>query len=671
MKKIVFLIAFLSLFISTNAGNKGIQQTIKNIDGKRYIVEPADSYALIEDILLVKLNQNVGQIPEELNIVNSNKLGFHYVSVPEGIDIEEYADILKKDDRFDIVEFLGEAKYCFTPNDTYISNQWHINRINLNKAWDITTGNSNVKVAVIDSGVDAGHSDLGYGNDSYSHVSTTLGYDYTGPCSYQTPSFYHGTFVAGVLGAKTNNSVGVAGVSGGNNSAGITIIPYCVGNDIPNSMYISSAILDAIEDGTDIINLSLSASQTSDIISAIEYAYYHDISIVCAAGNNAPLLGIVFPASNQYTIAVGATDQNDQRSSLSKYGTGIDIVAPGESIYSTTLSNSYLSDGGTSFSAPQVSGVIALMLSVNPNLTPSEIRTILRNTAKKVSGYTYSDGWNQEVGYGRLDAYEAVKAAFKINVTGADMICSEEIYDLGNMPADNMVTLNASSSTTTDISVSVSPNLNIYSYSSGSLTVRKISNGNGYIRVYYKGNLIAEKNVWVGAPVINDVYQNGSYVIIETDDASQTYDDSYYIKIGNRVFPMPGGMFSIFLPRGTYQAEAYASNACGESDHYFTQIVIAGGIHFAVSNVSPDGIVTITRTDDNGEPLSIDVLDTEDKGENIPYTLTNSLTGRVVARGMVPIAGGTLDFSKQSKDVYVLTLLPEGAKEQTFKIALK
>ena len=79
-----------------NAGNKGIQQTIKLIDGKRYIVEPADSYALIEDILLVKLNQNVEQIPEKMNIVNSNKLGFLYVSVPEGIDIEEYADILKK-----------------------------------------------------------------------------------------------------------------------------------------------------------------------------------------------------------------------------------------------------------------------------------------------------------------------------------------------------------------------------------------------------------------------------------------------------------------------------------------------------------------------------------------------------------------------------------------------
>ena len=331
----------------------------------------------------------------------------------------------------------------------------------------------------------------------------------------------------------------------------------------------------------------------------------------------------------------------------------------------------YTPADGTSASTPMVSGVIALMLSVNPNLTPSEIRTILRNTAKKVSGYTYTNGWNQEVGYGRLDAYEAVKAAFKINITGPDMMCEEEIYDLGNMPADNLVTLNTSSPTTTDISISVSPNLNIYSYSNGSLTARKISNGRGYIRVYYKGNLIAEKNVWVGAPVITNVYKEGMTVHIETDDASNAYDTSYYFKINNQTYLIPGGMFSLILPRGIYQAEAYVSNACGESDPYYTQIIIGNTLNFNVSNVSPDGIVTITRVDDNGEPLSRDVLEMKDKNENVPYTLTYSLTGNVVARGNLTITGGVLDFSRQSKGVYALTLSPKESKEQTFKIALK
>jgi len=672
--------------IPGNAGNKGIQQTIKRIDGKRYIVEPADSYALIENVLLVKLNPIVEEIPKELNIVNSNKLGFLYVSVPEGIDIEDYADILKKDDRFDIVEFLGETKCCFVPNDSLYTNQWHIGKIKLNDAWNITTGNSNIKVAVIDTGVDAGHYDLGYGNDTYSHVSTTLGYDYTGPCAYQTPTFFHGTYVAGVLGAKTNNSVGISGVSGGNNSAGIAIIPYCLGNSGSFvSDYDANAILAAVEAGVDIINISMSMPQTSDVTSAIEYAYYHDINIVCAAGNNAPLLGIVFPASNQYTIAVGATDQNDQRCSFSKYGAGLDIVAPGKDIYSTNLNNLYGIrdengyyngcfegfDGGTSFSAPQVSGVIALMLSVNPNLTTSEIRTILRNTAKKVSGYTYTNGWNQEVGYGRLDAYEAVKAAFKINVTGADMVCSQEIYNLGNMPADNMVTLNATTSTTTDICIQVSPNLSIYSYSNKYLTVNKLYNGNGYIRVYYKGNLIAEKKVWVGAPVITNVHKDGMMIYIETDVASQTYDNSYYLLINNNTYPIPGGMFSLILPHGTYNAEAYASNACGESDPYYTQIVIGNNFNFNVSNILEDGLVTITRVNDNGELLSRDVLEMEDKNETVPYILTNSLTGKVVARGNLPITGGVLDFSRQSKGVYALTLSPKEFKEQTFKIALK
>jgi len=669
MKKTFIFISFLLLFISVNAGNKGIQQTIKNIDGKRYIVEEADSYALNEQVLLVKLNPIVEHIPEELEIVNSNKLGFLYIAVPEGFDVEEYADILKNDDRFDIVEFQGEIKCCFIPNDTYQSTQWHINKINLNEAWDITTGNSNIKVAVIDTGVDAGHNDLGYGNDSYSHVSTTLGYDYTRSCIYQTPTYYHGTFVAGVLGAKTNNGVGVSGVSGGNNSAGITIIPYCLGNS--NTFYsthLADAIIDAVDKGASIINISLSSIYDSSVDTAILYAYNHNVSVVCATKNDGEP-NIVYPASNQYTIAVGASGRNDHRCSFSNYGTGIDIVAPGDTIFSTVLSNGYASDFGNSFSAPQVSGVIALMLSVNPSLQPNTIRNILRNTAIKVSGYTYTNGWNQEVGYGRLDAYAAVSGSF-INITGSNMVCTQEIFNISNMPADSLVTLNTNNSST-GISIFVSPNMNIYSYSNGYLTVNKISNGNGYIRVYYKGNLITEKNVWVGAPVINNVYKVGMTYVIETDDASQTYDDSYYIKVGNRVFPMPGGMFSIFLPRGTYQAEAYASNACGESDPYYTQIVIGNNLNFNVSNVSPDGIVTITRMDDNGEPLPREILETENKDETVPYTLTNSLTGKTVARGIIPIAGGTLDFSRQSKGVYVLTLSPKDSKEYSFKISLK
>ena len=134
MKKLIFLLTFTLVLLSSYASNKGFQQTIKNIDGRRYIVEEADFYALNEQVLLVKLNPIVEHIPEELEIVNSNKLGFLYIAVPEGVDVEEYADILKNDDRFDIVEFQGEIKCCFIPNDTYQSTQWHINKINLNEA---------------------------------------------------------------------------------------------------------------------------------------------------------------------------------------------------------------------------------------------------------------------------------------------------------------------------------------------------------------------------------------------------------------------------------------------------------------------------------------------------------------------------------------------------------
>ena len=423
MKNLKAFVMLLALLMPWQVQGYEVTQVVKQIKGIRYIIEAADSYVLNEQVLLVKPKTDDNSVLKNVQIVHTNELGFFHISVPKGIDIEEYATILRESGQFEIVEYVGEIKYedfpCDTiPNDIKYGNQWYVDNINLSGAWALTTGNSNIKVAVIDSGVDAGHADLGYGNDSYTQVSTSMGYDYVNHCSYSTPTYDHGTRVAGVLAAKTNNAIGIAGVSGGNHSAGITIVPYNLGG--PNeassmfSLYLADAILDAVAEGVKVINLSLSMAQASDVISAIEYAYYHNISIVCSTGNDYAS-SISFPASNQYTIAVGASEHNDQRWYMSNYGEGIDLVAPGYNIYTTRSNNQYGFTQGTSFSAPMVSGVIALMLSVNPNLMPSEIYNILRNTAEKVSGYTYTNGWNQEVGYGRLDAYEAVLEALPAN----------------------------------------------------------------------------------------------------------------------------------------------------------------------------------------------------------------------------------------------------------------
>ena len=667
--RLIFSLFFALASIVIQAKNI---QTIKTIDGKRYILDNGEAFVLDEKVLIVKPKTSLYPIPKDLKILNSNRLGFLYIQVPKNIDIEEYADSLRNSKLFDIIEFNGASKCCLEPNDDSIANQWYIDRIHLYEAWDITTGISDVKVAIIDTGVDANHVDLGYGFDSYTHVSTSLGYDYTAGLSYQSPSFFHGTFVAGILGAKTNNSIGIAGVSGGNGSAGITIIPYCMGNSGNFvTYYNANAILDAIDAGAKIINISMSMPQTTDVDYALEYAFSNGVSVVCATGNNGTD-AISYPASNERTISVGAMNYYNLRRPSSNYGEGLDIIAPGESIYSTVLNHNYDYSSGTSFSAPQVSGVIALMLSVNPNLTPAEIRNILRNSANKISEYTYTNGWNQEVGYGLLDAYKAVIQAFNIHVVGSDMVCGEEEYTISNLPAGAAVALNTSNSA--GFSIQVSNNLSIVSYSDGLLTVQKVSTGVGYIFVYYKGHLLTTREVWVGVPIVNDVYFMGGNIYIETVEKSTPDPRYFYIVINGRRYRLLGGVGTIPLTNGTYYVEAYTSNLCGESDHYFGQIVVYGSGLYSLGPISSDHQVTIETIDYSDSPQPLEAMQTmtsKQVAKDVPYELKNAMTGEVSARGEMPAEGGMLDFSRVRSGLYVLMLSPAGRNPETIKLSLK
>ena len=345
---------------------------------------------------------------------------------------------MKSTDDYEFVDYNSFGKYLFSVNDNLIDDQWYLDRIEAKNAWNITTGSSSVKVAVLDSGVDSCHYDLHYGPDNYTHLDIPNGYNYPENVTYSAPLFYHGTMVSGVVGAKTNNDIGIAGISGGNNNAGITILPFNVGNNAPSTNYVISAINRAIEKGAKIMNMSFSVGSNDGVINAINTAYNQGIIIICASGNDYSS-SISFPASHPYTIAVGATNKTNLRESFSNYGNGLDLVAPGVDIKSTVLNNGYNSDDGTSFSAPQVVGVAALILSVNPSLTPSQIRALLCGTCKKVQNYTYNNsGWNQEVGYGLLDAYAALKVVNSF-ISGKSVICDTANYVINGLPSSYTV----------------------------------------------------------------------------------------------------------------------------------------------------------------------------------------------------------------------------------------
>lgn len=352
-----------------------------------------------------------------------------------------------------------------TPNDPLLVNQWYLSVINVYQAWQYTTGNENIIVAVLDSGVDWGNDDIGAGSDLYQNIYLNQqendwtnpndptsgdgldndgngliddwkGYNFATHSNDCRTSVLHGTLVAGIIATKTNNHIGIAGIAGGNNCHGVSILPYCVGIDVPTTVALVEGIIHAVDNGAKIIQLSLTVPYSEDVEAALSYAYENNVTVICASGNWGS--GVTYPAISQYVISVGAINQNMLRAAFSNYGEELDIVAPGTDIpdpYSVTNTNS-----GTSFAAPQVSAVVALMLSVNPKLSNHQISAILKKTAKKLDGYsfTYSNlhpygKWNMQVGYGLLDAGAAVQMAYDLRNVG-DLYVKDNLEDTGAEP---------------------------------------------------------------------------------------------------------------------------------------------------------------------------------------------------------------------------------------------
>ncbi|SCZ06532.1 S8 family serine peptidase [Alkaliphilus peptidifermentans] len=267
--------------------------------------------------------------------------------------------------------------------------RWHYEMINAPQAWNITTGSSNVRMAVLDTGIDHNHVSLS------NLVNTSLGRSYVGGTTMDRHG--HGTHVAGTIA-----SYGV--VSGVMKNA--TLIPVKVlGDDGSGSMYgIQQGILYAASINSDVINMSLGGGGYSQSVNDACQTAVNNGTIVVAASGNDGKATISYPAAYSSVIAVGSVTSSRTRSSFSNYGTGLDLVAPGSNIYSTYPNNQYRTFSGTSMASPHVAGVAGLLRSVNPNITPTQARNILKSTAQP-AGSAY------EYGAGIVDAFAAVQAA--------------------------------------------------------------------------------------------------------------------------------------------------------------------------------------------------------------------------------------------------------------------
>ena len=293
--------------------------------------------------------------------------------------------------------------------------QWHLNNtgqtfgtpdadIDAPEAWQIFTGSSSVKLAVVDTGVETGHDDLS-GKSSGD-----------APESYPYNDYAHGTHVAGIAGAKFGGG-DVRGVDNGTRIISKKVFSGYrfdsqAGRDVADwagDVTAYNKITDAVDSGADVLNHSYGGSQFSTVLgSAFAYAYKMNRVSVASMGNEATSDPRYPAAYSQGIIAVGNTNRNDQISASSSTGNHIDVAAPGSSILSTWLGNGYNTISGTSMAAPVVSGIATLLKGYNPALYNDDIEQLIRISADEVAGMAGQE-FTTEYGHGRVNAHKALQ----------------------------------------------------------------------------------------------------------------------------------------------------------------------------------------------------------------------------------------------------------------------
>lgn len=329
-------------------------------------------------------------------------------------------------------------------SDPLLSQQWALDKIAAPAAWDLVAASQSVKVAIVDVGVDGEHPDLKVA----SAFNSLTGEDVQAPASWE----YHGTLCAGVALAEPGNEVGLRGVAGGCHLSAIKAAEQS--DDSPQWIWTTDSARRAFEwarkNGVDVISCSWEASWDGDLPST---AVNNEIERARTLGRDGKGCVIVFSAGNYHkpdtsgsvtypatlpgVLTVSATNAHDEfktRTSSdgdSRWGScsgqEVDIGAPGVKVYTTDIhgdggvvpnlvpgdNNDYFQSGGTSAAAPIVAACAALVLSANGNLTEQEVREILMQTADKVGDEPYTDGRNDQLGFGRVNARAAVEEALR------------------------------------------------------------------------------------------------------------------------------------------------------------------------------------------------------------------------------------------------------------------
>lgn len=315
---------------------------------------------------------------------------------------------------------------ALTPNDLHAL-QWGLVKIDAPLAWGVTTGSSQVKVAVVDNACFGGHEDLsgviwtnpgetpnnlldddlnGFADDSRGYDVADMDGNPSPPTGIQ--GWDHGSHCSGIVGAATDNGLGIASIG-----YGVSVIPVKATNDVSGGNTLTKAyegVDYAMRAGADVISMSWGSTGNSSVGQLlINFAQSQGIVLVAAAGNNNDSIPF-YPASYPACIAVGSTDQADLRSGFSNYGSYVDVMAPGTDILSCLASgtNHYGLQSGTSMACPLVAGLAGLLLSHTPSLTAQQVRDAI--VAGCVDIDALNPGFEGKLGAGRINAFNSLNS---------------------------------------------------------------------------------------------------------------------------------------------------------------------------------------------------------------------------------------------------------------------
>ncbi len=411
-KKVIILIVIVIVgsYISFLSGQSLLENNLEYVPGE-IIVKYADEVVGNGNEILTEKELKVYEYVEKPDAIEKIGESELYVLKFEGRDI---ADIIDDYQSIEEIEY-AEPNYILNifkiPNDENYSSQWHLPNIKSEEAWNLSEGNKQSIIAIIDTGVDWNHPDLAFNiwnnsdefcdanvdNDNNSYKGDCRGYDFVdvhSGCSDtdcddedNNPMDYdgHGTHTAGIAAAISNNGIGVSGicwncsimaVRGGyedNNGNGVLTVIDTI-----------QALHYAADNNATIISMSFGGSHSTSLQEAIDYASNTSAILVASSGNSGTNSKI-FPCAYNNVICVAATDENNSAASYSDYGNWVDVAAPGNSIFSTVFDDSYTSFSGTSMSAPVVAGAIGLIKSLFPEKNYTDIKNSLNKTGTTVN----------------------------------------------------------------------------------------------------------------------------------------------------------------------------------------------------------------------------------------------------------------------------------------------